>query len=183
MTDEICGYEGTHDGSPCQNAVTGENGRCYIPSHNAAADGGDPDDVENPQGPPSKFDDVREDVLEAAAKPIGKEQVAHLAGIHKSTLYEWLDEDGERYKPEFALEFKEARAEAELKLNSEGLYDEDTDTTMVKWLSAVVFGNTKTEKREVDASHEHSGEGGGPIEVTFHEEVVETPWEPEDDSE
>jgi len=180
MTEDICGYEGTHDGSPCQNTATGENGRCYIPTHNAAADGGDPDDVENPQGPPSKFDDVREDVLEAAAKPIGKEQVAHLAGIHKSTLYEWLDEDGERYKPEFALEFKEARAEAELKLNSEGLYDEDTDTTMVKWLSAVVFDNTKTEKRELDASHEHSGEGGGRIEVTFHEEVVETPHSTED---
>lgn len=36
-------------------------------------------------------------------------------------------------------------------------------------------GHGPTEKRE------HTGEGGGPLEITFSEEVVETPWEADDE--
>lgn len=31
-------------------------------------------------------------------------------------------------------------------------------------------------------TREHVGDGGGPVEVTFNEEVVETPWEPDEDT-
>jgi len=41
-----------------------------------------------------------------------------------------------------------------------------------KFLLASSFDYKKTEKRE------HTGDGGGPVQVNFHEEVVETPWEP-----
>lgn len=38
-------------------------------------------------------------------------------------------------------------------------------------------GNGPTETREV------TGDGGGPVEVNFHEEIVETPWSPDGESE
>ena len=48
---------------------------------------------------------------------------------------------------------------------------------MAKFLLASSFDYKKTEKRE------HTGDGGGPVEVEFHEEVVETPWEPDEETE
>lgn len=32
-------------------------------------------------------------------------------------------------------------------------------------------------------TREHTGDGGGPVEVTFNEEVVETPWDADEETE
>ena len=161
MTDNICGYEGTHNGEPCQNSATGENGRCYIPTHNAAADGGDPDDVENPQGPPSKFDDVREDILEAARVGASMGGCARAAGIHKSTLYDWLDEDSDRYKPEFQRDFWQARWEGERRFIEN---PDDVDSRHAQFLLERSFGYTK------EQTIEHEGDGLGDVVVNFTDE-------------
>jgi len=163
MTDseEICGYEGTNSGDPCQNAVNGENGRCYIPSHNAAADGGDPDAVENPQGAKSKLPDVREDILEAARVGASKGGCARAAGIHKSTLYDWLDEDSPRYDPEFQREFWQARWEGERRYIEN---PDDVDSRHAQFLLERSFGYTK------EQTIEHGGDGLGDVVVSFAED-------------
>jgi len=160
MTDseEICGYEGTDSGDPCQNPVTGENGYCYIPSHNAATFGVGPDDVENPQGANSKLPEVREDILEAARDGLAKEACAHAAGIHKSTLYDWLDEDSPRYDPEFQREFWQARWEGERRYIEN---PDDVDSRHAQFLLERSFGYTK------EQTIEHEGDGLGDVVVSF----------------
>ena len=55
-------------------------------------------------GRPSKLDDVRDDLLEAAERGTTKEGCARAAGIATSTLYDWLDQF-----PEFSEAFNRAR--------------------------------------------------------------------------
>jgi len=177
--DEICGAA-TVDDKPCQNPAD-ENGCCWIPSHQP----GSGDDVENP-GRPSKFTYKRGHLaLKAAREGKSKSGCARAAGVHRSTLDEWSDWDGGKlFGPlYFPAAFAQARGYGEDEWVEEGRGD-DGDSSFAKFMLATSYEYEKTEKREVDASHEHTGEGGGPIRVEFNETTVETDWSPpEEDNE
>lgn len=158
MTDDLCGAPTTDD-EPCQNP-SGENGRCWIPSHNPDSD------EENPQGRDFTLtEDDHDDILAAARLGASKRGCARAAGVSLSQLQRYLDA-----REDFRVSFERARAHGEAELIEGGLRDDSVDTSMAKFLLASSFDYKKTEKREV------SGDGGGPIQVHFSEEVVETPW-------
>lgn len=140
MPDDTCGHP-TNDGGECSNPA-GENGRCWQPTHNPDSDADDP-------GRPSKFQDRKDDVLEVAKQGATMEGCARAAGIHHSTLYDWLEKN-----EEFSEEFRRARAEGEQQL-LEGAWEDDP-----KWVLERSYGYVKTERREV----EH-GTGDGPLMV------------------
>lgn len=143
MTDEQCGAETTTD-EPCQNRA-GENGRCWIPSHNP--EGSD----ENPQGRGFAIDeDDHSDILEAARKGKSQAGCARAAGTTRESLQRYLDAH-----PEFRGAFKRARARGEDELLEGGLYNPDVDSSMAKFLLASSFGYTKTEERK------HTGDASG----------------------
>ena len=110
-------------------------------------------------GRPSKFDDVKDDVLAAAAEPIKTRDVAQSAGIGKSTLYDWLDE-----RPEFSDTFRRKRAQAARDLVARGLEDPDVDTRMVTFLLERTFDYIKEQKVE------HTGDG---LDLTVSSEEKE----------
>jgi|GEM_PF-1808854 len=171
MSDDICGADTTGE-EPCQNPA-GENGRCWIPSHNDAG-------AENPAGRPSKFNDQRAlDAIEAAREGLSKAGCGRAAGVADGTIQNWLDAnptftDEEGEEREFFRAFMRARRVGETNLVQGGLYDEDTDSSMAKFLLASSFDYKKTEQREV------TGEGGGPVQVDVNETIVETPHSEED---
>jgi len=144
MSDEICGVECV-DGSPCEHPA----GSCPVPSHS------DPD-AENPHGRPSKFGDVREDLLEAADSFKNIKQVANAGGLKsKQTLYNYLDEH-----PDFLDAFKRARARAADRLIQRGLDPhDDIDMSFVRFLLERSFHFVKTERKEV------SGPDGGAVPI------------------
>lgn len=113
-------------------------------------------------------EDDHDDVLDAAETGMSIRGCARAAGVSHSQLQRYLDTHDD-----FRSSFERARARGESELINGGLRDEDVDTSMAKFLLASSFDYKKTEKRE------HTGDGGGPMEVNFHEEVVETPWEPD----
>jgi hypothetical protein len=170
--DHICGAETTGD-QPCQNPA-GDNGRCWIPSHNPDATD------ENPAGRPSKFtDENAQAAIEAAREGLSKAGCQRAAGVGDGTIQNWLDanptftdEDGT--EREFFRAFRRARRVGESELVQGGLYDDDTDSSMAKFLLASSFDYKKTEQREV------TGEDGGPVEIEISETVVETPHSTED---
>jgi hypothetical protein len=142
MTDELCGWPTTSDGE-CQNPA-GDDGTCWIPTH------GD-EDGENPHGRPSKFEDVREDLIEAADGYLNHRQVANKGGVSKSTLYEYLGEHDD-----FSDAFKRARARAAERLVADALDPQsEIDISFARFLLERSFQFIKTEKREV----EHSTDG------------------------
>lgn len=161
MTDDkdICGYEGTHDGEACQQPA-GENGRCYIPTHQPeVTDGGkDAEDVENYAGPPSKLPECRDAILEAARTGASKQGCARAAGIHKSTLYEWTDPDSDQYHPEFHREFMQARWQGEKRYIEN---PDDVDSRHAQFMLERSFGYTK------EQTIEHEGDGLGDVVVSF----------------
>jgi len=156
MTDtDTCGAP-TGDGGVCQLPASRDDGHCHHHTETDALN----------VGRPSKFEDHRDDVLEAAREPIKTRDVARSVGIGKSTLYDWLDEHAD-----FSDAFRRARSDAARELVHRMLEDPDVDTSAIKFLLERTFEYTKTQELE------HTGEGGGPIEITFQEEVVETDWE------
>lgn len=83
MTD-TCNAE-TGDGSPCQNRA-GENGRCWIPSHNPG------EDDENPHGRPSKLTkQIADDITSHIAEGKSIVSSSRMEGIPPQTLYSWLE--------------------------------------------------------------------------------------------
>jgi len=128
--DDICGSTDTTSGEPCQNPT----GSC--PWH-------DTDEVPD-TGRPSKFEDYREAILNAAQEPIKTRDVARTAGVGKSTLYAWLDE-----YDEFSDAFERARSEAARTLVERGLNDPDVDHATVRFLLERTFDYTKTQELEV----------------------------------
>lgn len=142
----------TTTGEPCRNPA-GENGRCWIPSHN------DPD-AQNPGGRPSKFDDERaRAAIEAAREGLSRAGCERAAGVGDGTLANWLDQNptftgADGQEREFFRAFRRARREGESTLIRDGLRDADTDSSMAKFLLSTSFDYVKTERRE----HEHSGD-------------------------
>lgn len=87
MTDndtKICGADTTGP-DPCQNPA-GDNGWCWIPSHNPDSD------EENPQGRETTLDqELVESITSSIAEGKSVTSAVRMAGIPKSTYYNWLD--------------------------------------------------------------------------------------------
>lgn len=132
MTDDTCGAS-TPTG-PCNNPAT-EGDHCWIDSHGGDVDG---------HGRPSKFEDHREEILEAAKEPIKTRDVARSVGVGKSTMYDWLDQN-----EDFSDAFRRARSEAARELVRRGLEDPDVDTGMIRFLLERTFDYTKTQEMEL----------------------------------
>lgn len=144
--DEQCG-EIKNDGEPCDYPAKHEDGKCGIHTK------------ENKQGRPSKFEDVKDDLLDAADSYLNHEQIANAGGVTKKTLYNYFDaHEG------FLHSFKRVRAESANALIQRGLDPTDeVDMKFVQFLLERSFKFIKTERKE----HEHSGPGGGPIEISI----------------
>lgn len=155
MTDNTCGFEDTTSGDPCQHPA-GDNGRCHIPTHNVEGDGGE--DVENNAGRPSILDDVKPDILEAARVGASKAGCARAAGIDKTTLYDWLDEESPRYDEEFEREFRQARWQGERRMLEN---PDDVDSRHAQFILERSFKYTK------EQTIEHEGDGLGDVVVSF----------------
>jgi len=121
------------------------------------------DDVPRDTG---KLEEVREDLLDVATEPVTDEIVANAAGISRSTLHNYLDRH-----PEFEREYRQARAQNARDITGLMLDDEwDGEDRNLRFIAERAHGFVKTEKREVEGSMEHTGEGGGPMEVTVRRE-------------
>lgn len=151
--DTICGADTTGTDSPCQNPA-GDNGRCWIPSHQPKSETAADSDG---RGRPSKYSEERAAAAIAAAET-GKSKAgcARAAGVAKSTLHDWLDAGHTFEDEDFRNAFRRARAQGESELITGGLYDDETDSSMAKFLLASSFDYQKSERREVDADHTHN---------------------------
>jgi hypothetical protein len=137
MTDEeVCGAI-KNDDEPCDYTPKYDDGRCGIHTDKTETD---------PGGRPSKFDEVKEDLLDAADGYINLKQVANRGGIHKSTLFRYLDEH-----EDFCDRFKRARGDAADRLVQRALDPRDEiDTSFARFLLERSFKFIKTERQEVD---------------------------------
>jgi len=134
--DDICG-EIKNDGQPCEYDPKYEDGKCGIHSEYNDTD---------PGGRPSKFEEVKDDLLEAADGYINLKQVANKGGISRSTLYEYLNEH-----EEFSDSFKRARGQAADHLVQRALDpDDEIDIQFARFLLERSFKFIKTERQEVD---------------------------------
>ena len=149
MTEDICGSTDTNSGEPCQNAA----------GHGTDSDIG-PCHLHPARGRPSKFNEERrEAILEAARRGTTVEGCARAAGIHHSTLYDWLDSFDD-----FSEAFNRARAEGEQRLVEEVAVEDP------KFILERSFDWVKTQEVQ------HTGDGGGPLQIQFDEQVVTTEW-------
>lgn len=146
MTDDVCGAI-KNDGEPCGYTPKYEDGKCGIHTDVTDTDAG---------GRPSKFEAVKDDLLEAADGYVNLKQVANRGGISRSTLYQYLDEH-----EEFSDSFKRARGNAADRLVRRALDPVDEiDTTFARFLLERSFKFIKTERQEVsldadvDATHD-----------------------------
>jgi hypothetical protein len=103
---------------------------------------GDPAD----EGRPSTLAEHKEDVLKGARHGMTIEGCARLAGVARKTLWNWRED-----YPEFASEFRQARAEGELD-HLENVSDHGSQFILER-----SYGYTKTEKREIEAEHDVDG--------------------------
>ena len=168
MSDDECGtIQG--NGDPCDNSIKYADGKCGIHT----------DETESRQGG-AKFNDSRaQDVINAAKDGLSIRGCERAAGLGEGTLRGWLGEDY-TYKTEdglvanFSRSFAQAREQSEREFIRRGFEDPDVDASFAKFMLASSFGYVKTEKQE------HTGEGGGPMQISFSEEVVTTEWEPDE---
>jgi hypothetical protein len=124
------------------------------------------DDDGATKGKDFALDEGDHDTLTEAAKTgLSKRGCARAAGVSHTALQRYLDAHDD-----FRASFAQARARGETELIDGGLRDEDVDTSMAKFILASSYGYKKAEKREVEGSMEHTGEGGGPMEVTVRRE-------------
>lgn len=114
------------------------------------------------------------------------EQIAHNMGIRTSTLYEW-----KKRFPEFSEALKRGKevvdrqVENALLRSALGYYQEEEQVTnkgtvvkVRKWYppstTAQIFWlkNRKPAEWKDKQQHEHTGEGGGPIEFSARDELI-----------
>ena len=157
------------NGQPCENPVKYADGKCGIHTDVTATE----------QGRPTKFTDERaRAAIQAAKEGKSKAGCERAAGVGDKTIDGWLEqgyrfEDEDGFEDSFSRAFRRARAQGETRLIGGGLHDEETDSSMARFLLSTSFDYVKTERREV------TGGGGGPVEITFSEEIVETSWSPD----
>lgn len=168
---EQCG-ETKGNGEPCEYEAKFADGKCGIHS----SINGDT------QGRPTKFTDERARLaIEAAREGKSKAGCERAAGIGQGTVNDWLEqsytfetEDGQLAS--FSQAFAQARAEGESMYIDDGR-SEDGDTSFAKFMLSSSYGYQESKKQETELT----GEDGGPIEISFTEEVVETPWSEDDE--
>jgi len=95
MTDEICGVT-TADGDPCQNRA-GDNGNCWIPSHNPDSD------EENPHGRPTKLTKERQEKIASAIEQGSSwNEATRKNDVHPETARTWLNKGEEQNEGVYA---------------------------------------------------------------------------------
>jgi len=164
--DDICGYEGTTTGKPCQHPA----GSCPHPSHSDA-------DADDPQGRPTLLTDERHDIIVETIRDIEPlTSAAERASVSPDTIRNWYNEGerqstlppserDERYP--FFEDCADARADAKAELLNK-MEDDDVDWRMIAWKLEHLYESEfylpikKEVQKELDASHEHSGD----LEVT-----------------
>ena len=158
-TNDICG-EPTSSGGRCTRDAGWGTSRDSGPCSDHQ------DDFHNP----AKLNaETKSTLIGAAQEGAHKEHCAQIAGITEQTLRNWLNwgqEDAENDidSPcaELFLDFQRARGAGAVRR----LKDVDS-----KFVLERSYGYTKTE------THEVTGEGGGPLEVTINESIIETDYE------
>lgn len=137
MPEQICGAE-TQSGRKCQKSGNKDDGKCHIHSRHS----------ETNIGNPSKYEDVRDELLEKAEEYITTKQVAHGAGVSKQTLYNYIQQ-----YDDFAEEFRKRRSKASQKLIRDQMNGE-VKASMAKFLLQTSFDYIKTEEKLVDENHD-----------------------------
>jgi hypothetical protein len=178
--DDICGYEDTTTGHPCQHSA----GSCPIPSHSN-------DDLKNPQGRNHALTPDRHQIVVETIRNIEPlTSAAERASVDRETIDNWYkegqrqarlppDERDERHA--FFEDCADARADAKAELLSK-MEQADSDWRMVAWKLEHLYESEfylpikKKVQQQLDASHEHTGEDGGPLELELTETVVETDY-------
>ena len=137
MTDdeELCG-ETKADGEPCDYRAKYDDGKCGVHT-----------DEKDNFGRPSQVAEHEGDILTGARQGMTMEGLARLAGVAEKNLYVYLNKN-----PDFRKSLKRARAQGELK------HLQSVNDSGSRFVLERSFGYVKTEKREIDAEHEHSGE-------------------------
>lgn len=106
--DEICGVSTIND-TPCENPA-GDNGFCWIPSHNPG------DDNENPGRPTKLTKEREENIASMIEEGHSLTAAARSNGIHKETLLNWMqrgEEQDEGIYADFFDRLTRARGEGE----------------------------------------------------------------------
>jgi len=148
MSEPTCDHPTAED-TPCQ-LPAGDNGRCWLPSHNP--DGGGADS----HGRDFAISESDHDaILDAARNGMSKAGCARAAGCDKASLLRYLESH-----ESFRTAFKRARFEGEKRLIAGPLQShedspEEWDSQHARFLLSTSFDYVKTEKREL----EHSGKG------------------------
>lgn len=158
--NDICGEETANGGKCTRDAGWGISGRDTGPCRDHEGD------FHNPK----KLDEETKNTLIGAAQEGAfKEHCAQIAGLAPRTLRRWLewgeeDVDAEIDSPcaDLYVRWQRARGAGAVRR----LKDVDS-----KFVLERSYGYTKTE------THEVTGEGGGPLEVTINESIVETDYE------
>lgn len=162
MTNEnICGYE-KDDGEPCQRpggwGTDASIGHCR-------------DHAEEYTTPRKLDEETRQALIGAAQTGAFKRHCADVAGIARSTLWEWLNQ-GEEHAAngmntplaDFYRTFQRARGAGAVSR----LREVDPEFILER-----SYGYTKSQEVEL------TGEGGGPIEISLNETIVETSYSEE----
>lgn len=131
---DICGYENTTTDSPCQNPTTGDNGRCWIPSHNPDSD------EENPQGAGTKLTKDRQEGMASMIEQGHSQAAAARAyGIHPDTFTNWLrrgEDSPESIFGEFFGRIARAKSVSECQYvdSLRHMAEEIKDTDTLRWM-------------------------------------------------
>lgn len=168
---DTCGYPTGADGTPCQHPTTddGDADRCWIDGHNESDV-----DADSQPGRPKLLDDERKQqiIYTAVNSGLSIKHQANLAQVSPDTLRRALCCVETPREPELTTEepcdFCEGYAQAHARGAMQVL-----DECRPEFRASATFGYVKEEK------HQHTGDGGGPLEIDISETIVETDYSDE----